>query len=187
MIFCPCLYFKVAKACPGVSTCKAGFCGRKVGDMDDSGIIDVLKNCDLFCRLEEKELAHLSGICGLKKFSPGERVFSQGDLSTTLHVIARGYVRLERAVNMGARKASVTVDLLGPGRAFGCWQSLLGESHALLCSATCTKTAVLLSVPGLPLREMMVGDKDLGFRVLECLCGVLRSRLSGVYGAMEKL
>jgi len=155
--------------------------------MENSGIIDVLRNCDLFYGLNEKELVRLSDICGLKKFYPGDRIFTQGDLSTSLHVIAEGYVRLERAVDLGSRTASVTVDLLGPGRAFGCWQSLLGESHALLCSAICTKAAVLLSVPGLPLRKMMVADKDLGFRVLEGLCGILRSRLSGVYGAMEKL
>jgi CRP-like cAMP-binding protein len=155
--------------------------------MERSGIIDVLKSCDLFGALEKDELERISAICGLAQFAPGESIFSQGETSGCLYVIAEGSVRLERRVDLGQRKASVTIDRLGPGRAFGCWPVLLGEDHSLLCSAVCLKAVTLISIEGGPLREMMAADKGLGFRVLERLCRILRSRMSGVYGALEKL
>jgi CRP/FNR family transcriptional regulator, cyclic AMP receptor protein len=155
--------------------------------MERSGIIDVLKRCDLFGALEKNELERISGICGLAEFKPGEYIFSQGDISGCLYVIAEGSVHLERQLDLGHRKGSVTIDRLGPGRAFGCWPVLLGEDHSLFCSAVCLKAAELISIEGQPLREMMVADKGLGFRVLERLCRILRSRMSGVYGALEKL
>jgi CRP/FNR family transcriptional regulator, cyclic AMP receptor protein len=155
--------------------------------MEKLRIIEILRSCDLFSVLDQSELSKISAICGCEQFNPGERIFTQDDHSVRLYVIAEGYVRLDRTVDLGARKASVTVDLLGPGRAFGCWPVLLGERHSLLCSAVCTKTATLISISGCPLREMMAADRDFGFRVLERLCRILRSRMTGVYGAMEKL
>ncbi len=155
--------------------------------MERSEIINVLKSCDLFGALEEDELERISAICGLAEFEPGEFIFSQGDISGCLYVIAEGSVRLERQVDLGQRKGSVTIDRLGPGRAFGCWPVLLGEDYSLLCSVVCLKAAALISIEGGPLKEMMAADKALGFRVLERLCRILRSRMSGVYGALEKL
>jgi CRP/FNR family transcriptional regulator, cyclic AMP receptor protein len=155
--------------------------------MERSEIIHVLKSCDLFGALREDELERISAICGLAEFGPGEYIFTQGSISGCLYVIAEGSIRLERHVDLGGRKGSVTVDRLGRGRTFGCWPVLLGEDYSLLCSAVCTKAATLISIEGGPLREMMAADKGLGFCVLERLCTILRSRMYGVYGAMEKL
>jgi CRP/FNR family transcriptional regulator, cyclic AMP receptor protein len=155
--------------------------------MEHHDIIRVLRSCDLFGTLGEGELERICAICGLAEFAPGECIFSQGDPAGCLYVVAEGSVRLERTVDLGQRKGSVTIDRLGPGRAFGCWPVLLGEEYSLLCSAVCTKDARLISIEGGPLREMMGEDKELGFRILERLCRILRTRIYGVYGAIEKL
>lgn len=155
--------------------------------MEKPTIIEVFSNCDLFCVLNEKELARAAAIAKAATFGPGDRIFTQGEMPANLYVIAEGTVRLERAVDLGGRKATVMVDLLGPGRAFGCWPALLGEAHPAMCSAVCTRAGILVSIDGAPLREMVEADKDLGFRVLERLCRILRSRMTGIYGAMEKL
>jgi hypothetical protein len=39
----------------------------------------------------------------------------------------------------------------------------------------------------LALREIMLGNLLLGFRVLERICSILRERLHGAYGAMEEI
>lgn len=155
--------------------------------MEKPGIIDVLRNCDLFNVLNEKELAQVAAISNVASFGPGDRIFNQGETPACIYVIAEGTVRLERDVDLGERKALVMVDLLGPGRALGCWPALLGETLPSMCSAVCARAGTLISIDGRPLREMVSVDKDFGFRVLERLCRIIRSRMTGIYGAMEKL
>jgi hypothetical protein len=88
---------------------------------------------------------------------------------------------------MGSRKGNAVIGMLGRGRAFGCWSTLLGESHNLMASALCRKPTTILSVSGPELREIMIDNSELGFNVLEKLCFLLRDRIQGAYGAMEKI
>ncbi|MCK4787195.1 MAG: Crp/Fnr family transcriptional regulator, partial [Desulfobacteraceae bacterium] len=73
------------------------------------------------------------------------------------------------------------------GRVFGCWSTLLGEPHNLMSSATCQKPTKIVTMKGTDLRNMMLNNTDLGFKVLEKLCFLLRDRIEGAYGAMEKI
>ena len=155
--------------------------------MKQPEIIEVFRACDLFSVLNETELARVAAIANIETFGPGDRIFSQGESPGRIYVIAEGVVRLERTVDLGGRRAIVMVDLLGPGRTLGCWPELLGETHPVMCSAVCARAGTLISVEGRPLRELVSGDKDFGFRVLERLSRILRSRIAGIYGAMEKL
>lgn len=102
-------------------------------------------------------------------------------------IIAEGKVALERAVELGSRRGNVLIGLLGKGRVFGCWSTLIGEPHNLLSSALCQLPTKVLVLKGSDLREVMLQNTALGFRVLERLCFVLRDRIQAVYGAMEKI
>jgi hypothetical protein len=77
--------------------------------------------------------------------------------------------------------------MLGRGKIFGGWSTLLNERHTLMLSAVCRKPSVLVVLKGADLRRLMTGDIRLGFAVLERLCFLLRERLQLALGAIETL
>lgn len=155
--------------------------------MDTSEIEEILENCEFFKGLGRDEIKKMAGHCKLETYIAGESIFRQGDFEENLYVIAEGYVFLERSVDLEAKKGSVVTAILGKGRVLGCWSTLLGESHNLMSSATCQKPATLVSMKGIELREMMLANRELGFNVLERLCFLLRDRMQGAYGALERI
>jgi len=79
------------------------------------------------------------------------------------------------------------IGVLGKGRVLGCWSTLLGEPHNLMSTAICQKPTRLVVIKGADLRDMMTGNSDLGFSLLEKLCFLLKDRIEGTLGAMEKI
>lgn len=155
--------------------------------MADFSIQEILANCEFFKDFEETEIESISNICRLESFGAGDCLFRQGDFGGNLYIIADGQVFLERATDLGGRKGSVVVSMLGKGRVCGCWSSLLNDAHNLMSSAVCQKETRVVVVEGDKLREMMQRDKAFGFCVLEKLSFLLRDRIQGAYGAMEKI
>jgi CRP-like cAMP-binding protein len=150
-------------------------------------IENVLESCEFFKGLEKNSIEKIAALCQVETYEPGEYVFRQGDFGEQLYVIAEGHVFLERAIELGKGKGKVVIGILGKGRVFGCWSTLLGEPHNLMSSATCQKPTKIVTMKGDDLRNMMLNNTDLGFKVLEKLCFLLRDRIEGAYGAMEKI
>ena len=155
--------------------------------MDRNEIKQVLEGCEFFKGLQEPYLKNIIGLCRVQNYEPGEYVFSQGDFGEYLYVIAEGHVSLERSMDLGTRKGNVVIGLLGKGRAMGCWSTLLGQPHTLMSSAVCRKPTTVVSLRGTELREIMVDNHKMGFRMMESLCFLLRDRLHGALGAMENI
>lgn len=155
--------------------------------MSISEIEQVLQSCEFFKGLEPGIIQKIGNLCQVETYEPGEYVFRQGDYGENLYVIAEGHVFLERTTDMGTRKGSVVIGMLGKGRVFGCWSTLLDEPHNLMSSATCQRRTRVVAMKGSDLRKLMLGSTELGFRVLERLCFLLRDRIQGAYGAMEKI
>ena len=155
--------------------------------MEHVNIRQTLENCEFFKGLEQTHIAKIAGLCQLKTYDSGDAIFRQGDLGEHIYIIADGRVILQRAVDLGARKGSVTLDVLGNGRALGCWSTLLDEPHKLMSTAVCQKPSRLLVVRGADLRNMMLMNKELGFKLMENFCFLLRGRIQAAYGAMERI
>ncbi|MCG6879393.1 MAG: cyclic nucleotide-binding domain-containing protein [Deltaproteobacteria bacterium] len=155
--------------------------------MDDHEIKQILEGCEFFKGLEEPYIESVAGLCQVRNYEPGEYVFSQGDFGEYLYVIAEGNVTLERSMDLGSRKGNAVIGLLGKGRVMGCWSTLLGQPHNLMSSAVCQKPTTVLRIKGRNLRAIMTENHDLGFSVMESLCFLLRDRLHGALGAMEKI
>ena len=150
-------------------------------------IENVIENCEFFKGLEKSSIEKIASLCQVETYEPGEYIFRQGDFGEQLYVIAEGHVFLERAMDLGKGKGNIVICILGKGRVFGCWTTLLGEPHNLMSSATCQKPTKIVTMKGTDLRNMMLNNTDLGFKVLEKLCFLLRDRIEGAYGAMEKI
>lgn len=155
--------------------------------MDSSEIKEALENCEFFKGLERTHIEKIAGLCQVETYKAGEYVFRQGDFGEHIYVIAQGRIFLERSLDLGTRSGSAVIGILGKGRVFGCWSTLLAEPHNLMASASSEKATKVLAMKGAELREMMLSDMTLGFRVLERLCFLLRDRIQGVYGAMERI
>jgi len=155
--------------------------------MAASEILTVLASSEFFRDLEKSDQEKVAELSEPKTYEPGEFVFRQGDFGEHLYIIAEGHVFLERSMDLGTQKGSAVIGILGKGRVFGCWSTLLVEPHNLMSSATCQKQTKVVSLKGTDLREMMMGNKELGFQVLEKLCFLLRDRIQGALGAMEKI
>ena len=155
--------------------------------MDHSEIQHILENCEFFKGLEKRDIEKISSLCQVETYEVGEYVFRQGDFGDRIYIIAEGHVFLERSRDLGTRKGNIVIGMLGKGRVFGCWSTLLDDSHNLMSSATCQKPTTAVVIKGSDLRQMMLQNSELGFNVLEKLCFLLRDRIQAAFGAMEKI
>jgi CRP/FNR family cyclic AMP-dependent transcriptional regulator len=155
--------------------------------MERRDIVRVLETSEFFKGLEESNIDRIAALCQVETYEPGEYVFRQGDFGDKLYVIAEGRIFLERSADLDTRKGSIVIGILGKGRVFGCWSTLLDEPHNLMSSAASEKVTKVLAIKGVNLREVMLGNIDIGFNILERLCFLLRNRIQGAYGAMEKI
>ena len=155
--------------------------------MGPSEIMDVLENCELFRGLNKDEIEKIAGLGHVETYEAGENIINQGDLGDKLYIIAEGHVFLERAIDLGTRKGSAIITILGKGKALGSWSTLLGETHTLGSSAICRKPTKVVVIKGPALRELMLDNFQLGFKILEGLCFILRNRIRGAYGATENI
>ncbi len=155
--------------------------------MERLEVQSILKGCELFKGLDDTSIEEIADLCRIKRFNPGEYVFQQGDFGEYIYIIAEGHVSLERSVDLGQRKGQAVIGALGKGRAFGCWSTLLDKPHHLMASAVCQKPMRVVFFRGADLRKIMLNNRDLGFKVLEKICFLLRERIQAAYGAMEKI
>ncbi len=155
--------------------------------MDPSEILDILKNCELFRGLNMVEIENITKLGQVEIYEAGDKILNQGEFHDKLYIIADGHVFLERSIDLGTRKGNVVISLLGKGRALGCWSTLLGEAHPLMSSAICKKHTKVVIIRGPALREMMLSNYHLGFKIMERLCSMLQDTIHGIYGAMEKI
>ena len=155
--------------------------------MDRSEIFEALESSEFFRGLDRKDIEKIACLCRDETFQPGQVIFRQGDTGDRVYIIAEGQVTLERTVDLGTRRGNVVIGIIGKGRAFGCWSTLLGISHSFLSSASCQKPTKAVLFNGTEIRALMLSNPALGFCILERLCFFLRDRLQSVYGAMERI
>ena len=143
--------------------------------------------CEFFRGMDPAFLHDIADLGRLEVYEPGQYIYRQGESGEWIYILAEGHVYLERTLDLGPRKGSVAVAMLGKGKVFGCWSTLLGKSHEYMCSAACDKPTRAIAVKGSDLRAMMLRNTSFGFKVLENLCLTLCERIQGVYGAMERI
>ena len=156
--------------------------------MECSPVERCLVECEFFQGLPDEHLEKIGKLCEVQAYEPGDVIFRQGDFGEHLYVIADGQAYLERGVDLGDKKiGTVVISVLGKGRLLGCWSTLLGEPHILMCSAVTQKPSTILRFSGSELRALMDENSVLGFTLMERLCFLLKDRVQSAYGALEKI
>lgn len=156
--------------------------------MAKSEIVAGLQGCELFAKLDEKEVGQLAAAladrCTIEAFKSGDTVFTQGEHTTKLYVILDGQVVLQRTFYLGERTATTPVAILSKGRAMD-WTALLYGPRYATASAICRKPTRIVSIEGDALRSLLEKEPDMGFRVMERLACMLGDRLRAAYNAAE--
>ena len=155
--------------------------------MSGSEILELLQGCEIFKGIQKHNIDQISNFCRMETCAPGDYIFRQGDCGDLIYIIAEGHVFLERSMDLGTRKGTAVIGMLSKGKVFGCWSTLLGKKHTLMCSAVCRKPTKVLLIKGTGLRQMMMEDNNLGFNLLERLSFLLLDRLRCAYRAMENI
>jgi CRP-like cAMP-binding protein len=155
--------------------------------MEAPEIRDILQSSEFLSGLTPQQIDSILPVCRIIRCEAGESIYAQGGSGDSLYIIADGQVALERALSLGTRKGTVAVAILGKGKLFGGWSTLLGENHRLMLSAVCQKPTHLVVLKGDALRVLMTQDIRLGFAILEKLCFLLRERILHSLGAMENI
>jgi|AntAceMinimDraft_16_1070373.scaffolds.fasta_scaffold70475_1 CRP-like cAMP-binding protein len=150
-------------------------------------IQQTLASCELFKGFKENEISMIAEICHVKTYKIGDVVYQQEDSGDYIYIIAEGRVTLERTMNTFSREGRVVITIIGKGRVFGCWSTILDEPHHMLLTTFCQKPAKIIVLKGADLRGLMTHDTQFGFNILERLCLLLRDRVQAAYGAMEKI
>lgn len=70
----------------------------------------------LFASVPEPDRTRVLKACQAKKFSPGDVIFSEGDLGDSLYLVARGRLIIRSTSETGD---NVTLDIAGPGAVVG--------------------------------------------------------------------
>ena len=154
-------------------------------------IMGILKMSDLFCELSEKELQSIAELCRIEEFEAGDIIYQQGSIGTKLYILDRGYVTLEREIDLGGtRKAKLNVFSLmekASRRVMGSWYTLIGQQHVHMCSAICEKPTKIVSMQCSDLRNALIQNSTIRIKILEQLVLLLRDRIISSYEAVETL
>jgi CRP-like cAMP-binding protein len=160
-------------------------------EMEIDTIMKLLRKCEVFGELSDKELRSIAKLCKIEKFAVGDTIYSQGSRGEKLYVLAEGEVTLERTIDIGdLRKARIpvfTFRATPSRRLMGGWFALLGEQHLHMCTATCYRATTLVSIECPKLRDYIAKNVEIKAKILEKLVLLLRDRIDSSYKAMETL
>jgi len=141
-----------------------------------ASVEQALSSLPLFAPLPRDELRKLGETTETRRLAPGSVLAEAGTRATHIFVITGGYVKLQ--VPRGSGTQSDTVDVLGPGAAFG-ETAITGVGH-YPASALALDEVEVLAISGEAVRGYLADNLDMVFSMFASLSGSLRSLLSQV-------
>jgi CRP/FNR family cyclic AMP-dependent transcriptional regulator len=139
---------------------------------------NILKATPLFAALDESEVNSLAARCGMRPYSQGEILFSEGDQCKGLYIIVSGRVRIFKTSSNG-REQVLTVE--GPGGSVAELPVFDGGNYPASASAL-EKTEVLF-VSRADLRAICLEKPEVSLKLLQ----VVGARLRRLVGIIEEL
>ncbi len=140
---------------------------------DEEFAVSSLRRCALFAHVEPAGLTILARAMVTRRFRRNEVIFHQGDPGDSLHVLARGAVKIVLPSPEGDEAIIAT---LNPGDFFGELALLDGAPHS--ATATAVEQVETLSLARAPFQQLLDGDRGLRMALLSGMAAELR-RLTG--------
>jgi CRP/FNR family transcriptional regulator len=138
----------------------------------------ILQATPLFAALDESELNSLAARCGIRSYSQGEILFSEGEPCKGLYIVVAGRVRIFKT-SLNGREQVLTVE--GPGASVAELPVFDGGSYPASGSAV-EKTETLF-VSRADLRAICLEKPEVSLKMLQ----VVGARLRRLVGIIEEL
>jgi CRP/FNR family transcriptional regulator len=141
-------------------------------------LVDIVRKSALGHHLNESELAQVAPLGQLVTYTVGEHLTELNDADADLFVLIEGRVQI----------LTHDGDLLGssgPGELVG--EISFVDGRIRTAHAVATGLVRAIRFPARDLRALMVGNKEIGFKILANLCQVLTHRLRGAIGQLDEL
>ena len=134
-----------------------------------------MKTSDMFGGLSEEVLSKIAALCYEETCQAGETICTEGDIAEKLYIVEEGKVALD--INLSTRPGSVrrgTVEIILPGRAFGC--SALLSSHRHTMSSRAISATKVITIDGEALRSLLDQEPQICSSVMKQLVDHFRNR-----------
>jgi hypothetical protein len=101
-------------------------------------VATAVRQVSLFSGLNPEQVHRLAGVCSIRTFDPGERIFTEGEIGSEMFVVLEGEV----AIHVGGHIEAI--GRLRAGECLGEISLITGAGHsATACALTAVETAVL--------------------------------------------
>jgi len=146
--------------------------------MSRPAITTVLKATPLFAGLTESELELLAARSMLQPYAPGQLLFSEGEPSKGLYLVAGGRVRIFK-ISQNGREQVLAIE--GPGSSIA--ELPVFDGGAYPASAAAAEASELLFISRQDFRAICLEHPEVSLKVLQ----VVGARLRRLVGIIEEL
>ena len=143
------------------------------------GKFDVLRKCEVFRALDDKQLREVEKMCDYEEFEAGTIICKQGHKEEKLYVIEHGTVGIILEVGpLAQRQVQAVTDY----EVFG-WSAMLDP---YICTATvkALEKTKALAFDGQELSGLCVTKPEIGCRISRGIARVVASRLRQAYAQL---
>jgi len=134
----------------------------------------ILKSTPLFAALDDAELSSLAARCGIRSYSAGEILFSEGEPCQGLYIVVDGRVRIFK-ISPGGREHVLAVESAGSSVA----ELPVFDGGSYPASAAAMETTHAVFVSRGDLRAICLEKPEVSLKLLQVVGGRLR-RLVGI-------
>jgi len=143
------------------------------------GKFNVLRKCDVFRALDDKQLREAEKMCDYEEFEAGAIICKQGNKEEKLYLVEHGAVGIILEVGpLGGRQVQAVTDY----EVFG-WSAMLDP---YICTATvkALENTKVLAFNGQELSGLCITRPEIGCRVSRGIARVVASRLRQAYAQL---
>ena len=140
-----------------------------------------LRKIHLMENLTDSMLGRMSPLLQMRLFGAGDTIFQQGDKADFFYMLKAGKALLEVDVS---ETISVSMGAIKSGFCFG-WSALLPDA-LYTSTAICVEPCEVMSIPGEDFLNLMEKDHSMGYRVMQIIVSILKSRLERRTGQFLK-
>ncbi len=130
--------------------------------------IELLKSFSIFSSLTEEQLNDISGLLQYKSFSPGETIFIEGEIGTSMYFLKSGSVKIVKTNMEGEEQI---IKFIEPGEVFG--EVVLFGVKTYPATTICQKKTETALLTRDSFREYFLSNPEIGWGMLKTMAGKL--------------